>query len=159
MYTSYISSPVGSLKLQCNESGIKAVSFWNEDISTSDEHPILRRCQQEIEEYFAGQRKTFTVPLAFEGTAFQNRVWTALQSIPYGKTVSYMALSKTLGDVKAIRAVGTANGRNAIAIIIPCHRVIGSNAKLIGYAGGLWRKQWLLEHEAKIHNGLQTLPF
>jgi len=159
MYNSYISSPVGLIKLQCNESGITAVSFWNEGKSYSDEHPILIQCQRELEEYFDGHRKTFTVPLQYAGTPFQTKVWTALQNIPYGKTVSYMALSKTLGDIKAIRAVGGANGRNTIAIIVPCHRVIGSNAKLTGYAGGIWRKQWLLEHESKIHNGLQTIPF
>lgn len=159
MYTSYIPSPVGTLKLQCNEDGITAVSFWEGDTAPADKHPLLLECQQQLKEYFAGQRKMFSMPLNLEGTTFQTKVWTALQHIPYGRTVSYMDLSKTLGDVKAIRAVGTANGRNAIAIIIPCHRVIGSNAKLIGYAGGLWRKQWLLEHEARFHSGLQTLPF
>ncbi|ANE49513.1 methylated-DNA--[protein]-cysteine S-methyltransferase [Flavisolibacter tropicus] len=159
MYTSYISSPVGNLQLQCSDEGITTVNFWEEAIATSDTHPLLKQCQQELEEYFAGQRKEFSIPLELNGTTFQTRVWTALQDIPYGKTVSYMGLSKTLGDVKAIRAVGTANGRNKIAIIIPCHRVIGSNSSLTGYAGGLWRKQWLLEHEAKFHSGVQTLPF
>jgi methylated-DNA-[protein]-cysteine S-methyltransferase len=159
MYTSYISSPVGNLKLQCSDEGITAVNFWEEESATSDVHPLLSRCQQELEDYFSGQRSVFSVPLQLNGTAFQTRVWSALQDIPYGKTVSYMALSKKLGDVKAIRAVGTANGRNKIAIIIPCHRVIGSNSSLTGYAGGLWRKQWLLEHEAKFYSGVQTLPF
>jgi methylated-DNA-[protein]-cysteine S-methyltransferase len=158
MYTSYISSPVGTLKLQCNEESIKEVSFCEGEVTTSsNDHPLLKQCQQQLEEYFAGQRHTFSLPLSQEGTLFQTRVWTALQEIPFGKTISYMDLSKTLGDVKAIRAVGAANGRNMIAIIVPCHRVIGSNAKLTGYAGGLWRKQWLLEHEAKFHSGVQTL--
>ena len=159
MYTSYIPSPVGTLQLQCNDNGITAVSFQEGGSTTSDQHPLLQECQQQLEKYFAGQLKEFSLPLQLNGTPFQTKVWTALQNIPYGRTISYMTLSKTLGDVKAIRAVGTANGRNTIAIIVPCHRVIGSNAKLTGYAGGLWRKQWLLEHEAKFHSGLQTLPF
>lgn len=159
MYTSYITSPVGMLQLQCNENSITSVRFWEGKFSESDQHDLLQDCQQQLEEYFTGQRKIFSLPLELNGTTFQSKVWTALQSIPYGRTISYMDLSKTLGDVKAIRAVGTANGRNMIAIIVPCHRVIGSNAKLTGYAGGLWRKQWLLEHEAKFHSGLQTLPF
>lgn len=159
MYTSYIPSPVGTLQLQCNDNGITVVSFQEGDSTTSDQHPLLQECQQQLEKYFAGQLKEFSLPLQLNGTPFQTKVWTALQNIPYGRTISYMTLSKTLGDSKAIRAVGTANGRNTIAIIVPCHRVIGSNAKLTGYAGGLWRKQWLLEHEAKFHSGLQTLPF
>jgi methylated-DNA-[protein]-cysteine S-methyltransferase len=159
MYTSYMPSPVGTLQLQCTDDGITAVSFWEGETASTDEHPLLQECQQQLEAYFAGQLKAFSLPLLLNGTPFQTKVWTALQNIPYGRTVSYMGLSKTLGDVKAIRAVGTANGRNTIAIIVPCHRVIGSNAKLTGYAGGLWRKQWLLEHEAKFHSGLQTLPF
>jgi methylated-DNA-[protein]-cysteine S-methyltransferase len=159
MYSSYISTPVGTLKLQSNKEAITAVSFWEGEIAASDNFPLLLECKQQLEEYFAGIRKSFSIPMLLDGTTFQTKVWTALQNIPYGRTVSYMTLSKTLGDTKAIRAVGTANGRNTIAIIIPCHRVIGSNAKLTGYAGGLWRKQWLLEHEAKFHSGLQTLPF
>lgn len=159
MYTSYMTSPVGTLQLQCSDEGITAVRFWEEGPTSADEHPLLQACQQQLEQYFAGERKTFSMPLQMAGTPFQTKVWTALQDIQYGRTVSYMDLAKTLGDVKAIRAVGTANGRNAIAIIVPCHRVIGSNAQLTGYAGGLWRKQWLLEHEARFHRGLQTLPF
>jgi methylated-DNA-[protein]-cysteine S-methyltransferase len=159
MYVSFLSSPVGTLKLQANEDAITSVSFWEGEIGNSDQHPLLSQCRQQLEEYFAGERRDFSVPMHLGGTAFQTKVWVALQNIPYGRTISYMDLSKRLGDIKAIRAVGTANGRNTIAIIIPCHRVIGSNAKLTGYAGGLWRKQWLLEHEAKFKNGLQMLPF
>ena len=159
MYTSYLPSPVGMLQLQCNDTGITSVRFWDSEFHHSEQHPLLIDCQLQLQEYFAGERRTFSLPLHLNGTLFQTRVWAALQDIPYGRTISYMDLSKTLGDIKAIRAVGTANGRNMIAIIIPCHRVIGSNAKLTGYAGGLWRKQWLLEHEAKFHRGLQTLPF
>jgi len=159
MYKSYFTSPLGPLLLQCTNEAITMVSFWEGSSEPSDKHPLLLKCHQQLEEYFSGQRRTFSLPLQLNGTTFQTRVWNALQNIPYGRTISYMDLSKTLGDVKAIRAVGMANGRNTIAILIPCHRVIGSNTKLTGYAGGLWRKQWLLEHEAKFHSGLQTLPF
>ena len=159
MFTSYYQSPVGILKIQCNETKITTLNFCNEVVLHSDQHELLSNCQLELDEYFSGIRTSFSIPLELMGTPFQNRVWDALKTIPYGKTISYLSLSKLLGDVKAIRAVGAANGRNNIAIIIPCHRVIGSNAKLVGYAGGLWRKQWLLEHEAKFHSGVQTLPF
>lgn len=157
MYTAYYSSPVGTLKLQCTDESITAISFWEGDIFPSDTHVLLNQCIEQLDAYFNGSSKIFQLPLLLNGTTFQTKVWQALQDIPYGRTISYMQLSKILGDVKAIRAVGTANGRNNIAIVIPCHRVIGSNAKLTGYAGGLWRKQWLLEHEAKFHSGVQTL--
>jgi methylated-DNA-[protein]-cysteine S-methyltransferase len=101
----------------------------------------------QLNEYFDGLRKTFTFTLNPKGTDFQQKVWQALLEIPYGKTMSYLELSKKLGDVKAIRAVAAANGKNPIWIVVPCHRVIGSDGSLTGYAGGLWRKQWLLEHE------------
>jgi methylated-DNA-[protein]-cysteine S-methyltransferase len=159
MFTSYYTSPVGILRIQCSEEAITAVQFWEKEVAPSDKHQLLQQCETELDEYFSGNRTCFTVPLQQTGTPFQAKVWAALLNIPYGKTTSYLLLSKTLGDVKAIRAVGTANGRNNIAIIVPCHRVIGSNAKLTGYAGGLWRKQWLLEHEARFHSGVQTLPF
>jgi methylated-DNA-[protein]-cysteine S-methyltransferase len=107
--------------------------------------------------YFNGQLTKFDLPLQQEGTAFQQKVWSELQLINYGKTISYLELSKRIENVKAIRAVGTANGCNAISIIVPCHRVIGSNGDLTGYSGDLWRKKWLLDHEAKWANGVQTL--
>ena len=159
MYTSYYLSPVGMIKIVCNESNITAVTFAEKESTSDDKHTLLYNCQLQLDEYFSGKRKTFNLPLEQAGTAFQLRVWKALEDIPFGRTTSYLSLSKTLGDPKAIRAVGSANGRNNIAIIIPCHRVIGSNTQLIGYAGGLWRKQWLLNHEAKYYRGLQTLPF
>ena len=110
-----------------------------------------------MDEYFNGKRKFFTLLLSQTGTAFQQNVWNELEKIHYGSTISYHTLSKKLGNAKAIRAVGTANGKNNIAIVIPCHRVIGSNGSLVGYAGELWRKKWLLEHEAKFAHGVQTL--
>jgi methylated-DNA-[protein]-cysteine S-methyltransferase len=102
----------------------------------------------QLQEYFAGTRKTFDFKLNPSGTEFQQKVWQELLNIPYGKTTSYLGLSKKLGDVKAIRAVASANGKNPLWIVVPCHRVIGSDGSLTGYAGGLWRKQWLLEHES-----------
>ncbi|MBL0356810.1 MAG: methylated-DNA--[protein]-cysteine S-methyltransferase [Chitinophagaceae bacterium] len=120
-------------------------------------HPLIQQCILQLQEYFEGKRKTFDLPLQQKGSAFQQNVWAQLLNISYGKTISYLELSKRVGDVKAIRAVGTANGKNQLAIIIPCHRVIGSDGSLTGYAGELWRKKWLLEHEGKFANGVQTL--
>jgi methylated-DNA-[protein]-cysteine S-methyltransferase len=158
LYTTYYSSPVGLLKLQCSDKHIKSVSFIDtEDCIQNDEHKLLHACVKQLEEYFAGKRKQFTLPLNQDGTEFQEKVWDLLYKIPYGKTISYNELAKQYGDLKAIRAVASANGKNNIAIIVPCHRVIGSNHSLIGYAGGLWRKKWLLDHEAKYHLGVQQM--
>lgn len=112
---------------------------------------------EQMIQYFSGQRRVFDFPINQEGTEFQQRVWQELSSIPFGKTISYLDLAKRLGDTKVIRAAASANGRNNIAIVVPCHRVIGSKSDLVGYAGGLWRKRWLLEHENKIAHGVQTL--
>ena len=112
---------------------------------------------QQLQEYFDGKRTDFDLPLQQEGSAFQQSVWAVLNDIPYGRTVSYLELSKRIGNAKAIRAVGITNGKNAISIIVPCHRVIGSNGSLTGYGGDLWRKQWLPEQEAKFANGVRQL--
>lgn len=163
----YFHSPVGALELRSAGNALSHLLFVNtEKRSKQDEaqlsfhepaDAILKDCIQQLQEYFDGKRFTFELPLQQEGTAFQQKVWTALCDIPYGRTISYMDLSKTIGDPKAIRAVGTANGSNNIAIIVPCHRVIGSNGSLTGYGGDLWRKRWLLDHEGKAKNGVQTL--
>jgi methylated-DNA-[protein]-cysteine S-methyltransferase len=150
-------SPVGMITITENNGLIEAISFAEETVQSNDTSHAIEKCLLQLDEYFAGIRKEFDLPLGQKGTEFQMRVWNALMTIPYGKTTSYLALSKQLGDAKAIRAVGTANGRNNLAIIVPCHRVIGSDSSLTGYAGGLWRKKWLLEHEGKYANGLQTL--
>lgn len=118
---------------------------------------MLIHCAEQLIQYFNGQRRIFELPIHQEGTKFQQDVWNELTTIPFGKTISYLELARRTGDTKASRAVANANGKNKIAIIVPCHRVIGSNHELIGYAGGLWRKKWLLEHEAKIAYGVQTL--
>jgi len=118
---------------------------------------MVIQCVEELIQYFHGQRRSFDLPISQIGSTFQQKVWNELSGIPFGKTISYLELSRRLGDSKAIRAAAAANGRNNVAIIVPCHRVIGSNNKLVGYAGGLWRKKWLLDHEAKLAHGVQTL--
>ncbi len=155
MHSTYYNSPIGLIKITGDENGICTVDFIDEQLSPEaahsqkhfQSHPILDECAFQLDEYFKGERKEFTVKLNPEGTEFQKKVWNKLLKIPFGRTISYMELAKSLGDVKAIRAVGAANGKNGIAIIIPCHRVIGSSGNLTGYAGGLWRKEWLLKHE------------
>ncbi|MDD3720893.1 MAG: methylated-DNA--[protein]-cysteine S-methyltransferase [Lutibacter sp.] len=131
-----------------NKNGISAVTVIDDAKETSTEIPeILQDCVQQLTDYFNGTRKQFNLKLNPEGTDFQKRVWKELLNVPYGKTRTYLEQSKQLGDVKAIRAVASANGKNPIWIIIPCHRIIGSDGSLTGYAGGIWRKKWLLEHE------------
>lgn len=158
-----IASPIGKINIQASEEAVHAVLFVkkeqeeNVSLSETSSHPLLQKCVAQLNEYFAGERIIFDLPLQQKGSAFQQTVWNQLLKISYGKTISYMELAKRTGDVKAIRAVGTTNGKNQLAIIVPCHRVIGSNGSLTGYAGELWRKQWLLEHEGKFANGVQTL--
>lgn len=149
METCYINSPLGITKIKGDENGIVSVSVLNTEEKVSDIIPeALEDCVFQLNEYFEGTRKEFSLKLNPQGTVFQNSVWNALLTIPYGKTTSYLSLSKQLGDVKAIRAVANANGKNPLWIIIPCHRVIGSDGSLTGYAGGLHRKQWLIQHES-----------
>lgn len=145
--TAYMDSPVGLLEVRCTEGGLQSMNFVED--KKFDENPSAHTqlTINQLTEYFAGERTTFDLPFDLEGTDFQKRVWTELLTIPFGKTRSYMEQTKALGDVKAIRAVATANGQNKIAIIIPCHRVIGSDGSLTGFAGGLHRKKWLLEFE------------
>jgi len=144
-----INTPLGVTKISGDENGIASVTILNANETITDIIPeVLQDCACQLQEYFQGKRKSFSLKLNPKGTEFQNRVWAELQIIPFGKTVSYLELSKQLGDVKAIRAVANANGKNPLWIIVPCHRVIGSDGSLIGYAGGLHRKQWLLEHES-----------
>lgn len=146
--TAYYKTPIGTAKIIGDENGIIAVSVLDEVIESSKNIPTcLQDCVQQLNEYFNGTRKEFNLKLNLQGTDFQKKVWNELANVPYGKTRSYLQQSKVLGDVKAIRAVATANGKNPIWIVIPCHRIIGSDGSLTGYAGGLWRKKWLLEHE------------
>lgn len=161
VYTTYYHSPVGLVKIAGTDLFISEVSFHD---TTQKGHPhkkdippLLIQCIEQFIQYFHGERKVFDLPINQEGTAFQKDVWNELMTIPFGKTISYLDLAKRMGDVKATRAVANANGKNDVAVIVPCHRVIGSNRELIGYAGGLWRKKWLLEHEMKVAYGVQTL--
>ena len=147
MQTCFINSPLGITKIVGDENGISIISVLSEG-ETSTTIPIqLKEAVSQLQDYFAGNRTNFTFKLNPKGTDFQQRVWQELLNIPFSKTLSYLELSKKLGDVKAIRAVASANGKNPLWIVIPCHRVIGKDGSLTGYAGGLWRKKWLLEHE------------
>lgn len=157
LFTTYYSSPVGVLKIQCSKEQVVLIHFVEEIGLEDDQTQLLKKTTVQLDEYFSGRRKDFDLPLGQKGSGFQENVWNHLVKIPFGKTISYLQLSKQIGDVKAIRAIASANGRNNLAIVVPCHRVIGSDAKLVGYAGGLWRKKWLLEHEAKVHSGIEQL--
>ncbi|MES2658080.1 MAG: methylated-DNA--[protein]-cysteine S-methyltransferase [Verrucomicrobiota bacterium] len=148
-------SPVGELKLVAGDQGLAAILWKNDDpervrlgpMVENDGHPILLETENQLNEYFAGRRKEFSVTLDFNGTEFQKAVWNALLTIPYGETRSYGDIARQIGNPKAVRAVGAANGRNPVSIIAPCHRVIGSNGKLTGFAGGLDAKSRLLKIE------------
>ena len=163
----YYKSPLGVLEIRSTGALISELLFVNawKGVKLKEEHisfvnpesAILKICFRQLDEYFAGTRTVFTIKTAQPGTPFQQQVWAELCSIPYGRTISYNDLSKRIGNIKAVRAVGTANGKNSICIVIPCHRVIGSNGALVGYGGDLWRKKWLLDHENKTVNGLQSL--
>lgn len=148
METAFIQSPLGITKIEGDENGIAVISVLSEGIVTKKVPAVLKEAVDQLQEYFEGKRTEFTFKLNPQGTDFQQKVWQELLNIPFGKTTSYMDLSKKLGDVKAIRAVASANGKNPLWIVVPCHRVIGSDGSLTGYAGGLWRKKWLLEHES-----------
>lgn len=161
IFTTYYHSPVGLLKISGTEGYISEVTFHDtsQKAEGNKKHvpAMLINCVEQLIQYFNGQRRIFELPLNQPGTPFQQDVWSILTQIPFGKTISYLDLARKTGDTKATRAVANANGKNNIAIIVPCHRVIGSNKELVGYAGGLWRKKWLLELEAKVAHGVQTL--
>lgn len=149
METCIINSPLGFTKIIGDKDGITQVTVLNSKEKETDIIPTeLEDCVIQLREYFEGSRSQFDLKLNPQGTEFQKTIWELLKDIPYGKAISYLQLSKRLGDVKAIRAVANANGKNPLWIIVPCHRVIGSDGSLTGYAGGLHRKQWLLEHES-----------
>jgi len=151
MESVFIDSPVGSIKIEGDEYGLASVTIFDSEEKITDIVPeLLEDAVYQLKEYFEGTRTAFTLTLNPEGTDFQKKVWKALGQIPYGKTVSYLDLSKTLGNVKAIRAIAAANGQNPLWVVVPCHRVLGSDGSLTGYAGGLHRKKWLLEHESPV---------
>jgi methylated-DNA-[protein]-cysteine S-methyltransferase len=163
VFSTYYQSPVGLLKIGGNEHYISEILFIdNIEHPHSDPRkkklpPVIIQCIEQLIQYFQGQRRIFDFPVNQNGTEFQKKVWNELLGIPFGKTISYLELSRRLGDTKVIRAAASANGKNNIVIVVPCHRVIGSKNDLVGYGGGIWRKRWLLEHEAKIMYGVQTL--
>lgn len=143
-----ISSPIATLRIAENAGAIVSISFHDEPVAYSEtDSLVLRQCAMQLREYFSGTRTAFSVPVHFSGTEFQQRIWNRVAAIPFGKTQSYLELALASGNKNLIRAVGGANGANKLPLLIPCHRVIGKNGNLTGYAGGLWRKQWLLDFE------------
>jgi methylated-DNA-[protein]-cysteine S-methyltransferase len=161
IFSTYYHSPVGMLKISGTEHFISQVTFFDKVEKTEGKKknlpPMLIQCVEQLIQYFHGQRRVFELPIHQQGTPFQQSVWNELITIPFGRTISYLELARKTGDTKATRAVANANGKNNVTIIVPCHRVIGSSRELVGYSGGLWRKKWLLEHEAKFAHGVQTL--
>ncbi|WP_462159798.1 methylated-DNA--[protein]-cysteine S-methyltransferase [Pseudoalteromonas sp. GB56] len=151
-YQQMMDTPIGDLVVQATENGLSYVGFDSARFlpASTPKNPLTELGCQQLTEYFSGKRQQFSVPLEVNGTAFQSQVWGALRDIEFGKTNSYLDIAQTIRNPKAVRAVGAANGRNPISIIVPCHRVIGSNGTLTGYAGGIERKQWLLQFEQAI---------
>jgi methylated-DNA-[protein]-cysteine S-methyltransferase len=147
METACIKTPLGIATIIGDENGVSVISVADEGEVLKEIPAILQEAVSQLNAYFYGERTSFDFKLNPKGTDFQKKVWNALLEIPYGKTRTYLEQSKLLGDVKAIRAVASANGKNPLWVVVPCHRVIGSDGSLTGYAGGLWRKKWLLEHE------------
>ncbi|RRJ94073.1 methylated-DNA--[protein]-cysteine S-methyltransferase [Flavobacterium macacae] len=148
MLQANLKTPLGTVVISGDENGISSISVFDEEREISGVIPeALQEAYQQIQDYFNGERIDFTFKINPSGTEFQKKVWQGLLEIPFGKTMSYQELSIQLGDVKAIRAVASANGKNPLWIVVPCHRVIGTDGSLTGYAGGLWRKKWLLDHE------------
>jgi len=154
-------SPVGPLLLVAGPEGLTAISFASRAPRAAEApgHPLLRRAAAQLGEYFAGKRQEFELPLAPAGTPFQRAVWKELTSIGFGATCSYAELARSLGKPSAARAVGAANGQNPVAIVVPCHRVVGADGTLTGYSGGLSSKRWLLDHEREVRARLTRLPF
>jgi len=151
MSEAFLKTPLGVLRIEADSAGLAAVEFIDEELPQSEKIlDELSDSVNQLQEYFDGKRTTFELKLNPQGTDFQKRVWLQLAKIPFGKTTSYLQMAKDLGDPKVIRAAASANGKNPIAIIIPCHRVIGSDNSMTGYAGGIWRKKWLLEHESPV---------
>jgi len=156
LYSIDYKSPIGILEIIGTDQAISSILFVERELmenTVQEETPqVLKDCLAQIDDYFKGELHEFTFPYVMNGTIFQQSVWNALKGITYAQTGSYKDIAVTIGNEKAIRAVGSANGRNKLTIVIPCHRIIGTNGKLTGYAGGLWRKEWLLQHEHKVKN-------
>jgi methylated-DNA-[protein]-cysteine S-methyltransferase len=152
-YIDFVKSPIGWLQILATDNFIVGVVFCAEDVVTeSNTNDLTAKCVNQLIEYFEGKRKTFDLPLYQEGTDFQKKVWNYLTNIPPGNTVSYSDIAVVIGSENSTRAIGAANGKNKIAIVVPCHRVVGANGNLTGYVWEPWRKEWLLKHERKITN-------
>lgn len=160
-FITYYQSPIGLVKIGGTENCITELSFVDDPKQMSHGEPgiseLMHICTEELIEFFNGKRKYFTIPVHQPGTEYQQKVWGELLQIPFGKTISYLELARKIGAEKSVRAAAGTNARNKICLLIPCHRVIGSDKNLTGYSGGLWRKKWLLQHEFKIIHGVQTL--
>ena len=141
-------SPVGDILLEAENGRLTGLYLRHDGKVASGDDPVFDAAREQLDAYFAGELEEFDLPLALHGTPFQLRVWDELARIPFAETISYKELALRLGDIKLVRAVGLANGRNPVSIVIPCHRVIGADGTLVGYGGGLERKRWLLDHEA-----------
>ena len=157
MYYDWLESPIGIVTVEADDADLLSVMFASSD-RDGGKHPkhpntITDQCKSELEAYFLGASTEFSVPIRFAGTPFQQKVWGALLDIPFGETRTYGYQAARLGNPKAVRAVGAANGKNRINIIVPCHRVIGANGRLTGYGGGIDRKKWLLDHEQSMLGG------
>ena len=152
-YIGYYETSVGIIKIVCDENYVLSVGFADKKKGNDKGSEVLDSALEQMEEYFLGKRKCFDLPLYFNGTDFQKSVWKALTEIPYGEVVSYQDIARKINNEKAVRAVGNANNKNKIMIMIPCHRVIGKNGKLVGFAGGLDKKEFLLAHEKEINKG------
>ncbi|MGE6492185.1 methylated-DNA--[protein]-cysteine S-methyltransferase [Exiguobacterium sp. NPDC077395] len=151
-------TPVGVIEIVGTEKVIQSILFVEREVAqlpVLNVPDVLRQCKEELDAYFRGERMTFTFPIEQVGTPFQRDVWSTLQTIPFAETASYRELAERVKRPAAVRAVGATNGRNKLSIVVPCHRVIGSNGKLTGYAGGLWRKEWLLHHEKQVAHQTQ----
>ena len=146
-YVSYYKSPIGLIEIIGTKTALTELNFVDNRRQGSTSHPTVRQARQQVAEYFEGTRREFDLRLDMSGTEFQKLVWQRLQTVPYGRTTSYQDIAKGIGRPAAVRAVGAANGRNPVAIIVPCHRIIGKNGHLVGYGSGIWRKEWLLKHE------------
>ncbi len=159
MYAHY-RSPIGIIRIEETENQISSIIFMEEEVDLiQPENELLKTAISQLHEYFAGKRSIFDFPVYQPGTAFQQQVWEELSKVDFGKTQSYAQLSVQFGNPLAIRAIASANGKNKLWIVVPCHRIIGTNGELTGYAGGLWRKKWLLQHEAVICGNAQTTLF
>lgn len=150
LYYGYHDSPIGLIEIAGTADAIVSVSFVEARREAAGTTPLIDKAIRQVGEYFAGDRQDFDVSIEFDGTDFQREVWEQLRSIPYGQVVSYQDIAESLERPGAVRAVGAANGQNPVAIVVPCHRVIGSNGDLVGYGGGIWRKEWLLKHEGAL---------